>query len=263
MTLIPNSGNLKKNIEKIKYTNIMKTLKNKSMILEYPNHKSIEPENLVSFTQKYLDSIPKLIRNLEKNTGKNIELLFVRMKPDGSIQERKMTGSIKEVTRNNFIFLTNQDLDGSFYEETRELFVRTDNVLGLVPLSPDNKINPFNELPLEAKDYLCWLEKVKKLMRSYIGRKHKITFYWKYSKKKLNFRKGNYQIDGKIIKVNKSNVKYWHYRTISFIQNEKEKDYINLIPHEEVDRFIALDRILIKIDGTLDVEHEFNFYDNE
>jgi hypothetical protein len=94
-------------------------------------------------------------------------------------------------------------------------------------------------------DYLKSLHEMKQLLKKFIGSEHSVKLYYRYSKSNDLFRKGNYFVDGKVLKVNISNLKYWHQRTMAYIN--EEHSYIDLGPRPEIDRYIALDRYLWKV----------------
>lgn len=242
----------------------METKAIEKIVLEYPDVETTEPEELISFSEEYLRNIPSFMREIEKKVGENMTINFARIQQNGDVAKKIMTGKIKEVIDENFIFHTNQSpSDGSVYENGIDILIRTDNVLGLIPL-PQN-LNPFEGLSTKAKNYLHWLGNTKQFMWKYLYEKHSAYFHWKYSKHKNNFRLGKYQTEGKILEVNYSNIKYYHLRTISFVPESVEGGscYIDIVPRKENDRFIAPDRYLWRVEILLGIESKINPHDEE
>jgi hypothetical protein len=238
----------------------MENLNEKVVI--FNNYANIEPQELIRLNLEYNNCIPELKDLLRKNKDKNLELPFVRIKPNGFILYKKIFGTIGELKENQFQFTSNKDIDGNQYEEKRIFTIRLDNVLGTIPLLPSmSNINPFeNNSSEKTKEYFDVLLEMKELMKNYSGLQHAAILFYRYDKKNYLFRNGNYKVECKITQVNNSNIEYEHYRTFSFIS--KDESYVDYVPRTgDIDRFIAPDRYLWKVEIDPNREHNINPYD--
>jgi hypothetical protein len=225
---------------------------------------SIEPEDLITFNEEYTQIIPKLFTFLRDNLWKIVEVPAVRIAGDGSIQRKVITGRVMTVNENSFNIVTNQDFSGGIYEVPRKLHVRLDNVLGIVPLMPGcEDMDPFTVSSDEnLKEYFNTLEEMRMLMQRCLEMKHAATLWYCYSQKKEVFREGKYRVECEILEVNKSNIKYKHIRTFAQLPGSKKYDYVDLVPREDFDRFIAPDRYLVGFSVLFGESHPNRLHDD-
>jgi hypothetical protein len=221
-------------------------------IVRFPDYLSVKPRDLIRFNERYIKHIPFLMNFVRNNVGKDVKLFFTRLNPDGSLLENKAVKCfIESVEKNRFTTLSNESLFGNItYEQLIRTLVRTENFLGIIPLLED--FEPFNDnfSPI-LLTYLEFLKKVKRLMLSCVGLDNASTFMWRYNEP---FHKGNFLTKGKVTKVNESNVEY----DCVLIQTP---DYKDIIPHPEVDRFIAPDRYLQGFETEFGILHKVNPWD--
>lgn len=225
---------------------------------------SIEPEDLIAFNEEYRSTTPKLLKFLRDHLWKIVEIPSVRMIGDGSIQRKVITGRVLTVNGNSFTIVTKQDFSGGIYEIPKKLHVRLDNVLGIVPLLPGcEDMDPFTVSSDEnLKEYFNILGEMKMLMQRCLETKHAATLWYFYSQKKEVFREGKYRVECEIIEVNKSNVKYKHVRTFAHLPGSKTYDYVDLVPREDFDRFIAPDRYLVGVSVLFGESHPSRLHDD-
>ena len=231
--------------------------------IAFSDYKKIEPEDLISLSKEYNDHIPELKTYLKKFLKRVVEIHFVRIKDvNGGLIEKTIMGTIEELTEKYFKFSAFKDISGTKYEIPYVSIVRFDNVLGIIPVLPKFKgVKIYeNNSSKKTKIYFDQLEKIKILMKKSVGTIHTATLYYRYSKKKPVLRAGNYQVLCEIKKVNNSNVEYKHCRTYAYVS--KQESYVVCVPLEnEVDRFIAPDRYLWKVEIIFGKKCQINFGD--
>ena len=227
----------------------------KEAIIEYNDYLFTKSKDLIKFSEEYQSHIPRLLEFVKKREGGHVRLPFVRMNTDGSLMKKTMNGLVKKVENTSFIFSVKETLDDVTYEDSRDIFVRTDNILGAIPVMPgEEDMNVFENSPTETTlKYFSFLEKTKKLMISCIGVTHAATLYWWYDEK---YKVGNYKTEGQIVKVNKSNVEYDCVRVCA-------PGCIDITPHSEISRFIAPYKYLKGFGAVFGVSHQINACDNE
>lgn len=228
-------------------------------MVKYDGSLSVEPENLIKFSDEYKERhIPQLLAFIKEHIGEKVELSFVRMKRDGSLARKVVSCNILKLIGDRFIISTTESLDSNIeYDDSRQILVRTDNVLGAVPmllLETGTDIEPFEaDLSIATLDYFGFLNEAIELMKSCVGLDNASTFLWRYGK---FFPKGNFFTEGKIVKVNESNVEYDCVRICT-------PEYTDIIPHLEIDRFMAPDRYLQGFKTRLGEKHQVNPSDDE
>lgn len=226
----------------------------------FPHFDVVEPENLYGFHHEYLDQLPALKAFIKMNVGRTmIDVCIKRLQNDGVTKKKFFHGLIEDYSEIGFHFMTNETW-GGFYEQPQKIFFRYDNVLGDVPvLFPDTKIYYF---PNEAKiaEYMKWLEEIRIELSKITETSHYVKLYYKYSVDKKLFRNGNFHVIGKIQKVNKSNLEYFHHKTMAFLS--KEKAQISLEPCFKIDKFISPDHFLFKVE-VCPIDYKINIHDIE
>ena len=241
----------------------MKTTSKKTGAVEFLDYKKIEPEDLTTFSKEYKEHIPLLKKYITENRKKICEVKLMRITENGSLKERIILGAIGSISENNFEFYSNIDINGTYYEDSHKILIRLDNVLGIIPMLPSVTIYPFeNDSSKATRNYFRALKKMTDLMKQSVGIKHSAFLFYRYDKKNPTLRNGNYQVECEITKVNKSNVEYQHYRTFSFV--DKENSYVDIVPRDnEVDRFIAPDRYLQKVQIFFGTSPKINPHDDQ
>jgi hypothetical protein len=220
----------------------------------------IEPKDLISFSKRYLDHGSILKPYLVANQGKRIKLVLARINPEGSFVRKLVYGTVGDIKDNQFIFSTTQDFH-NVYESPIDLVIRFDNVLGTVPLLPKSRLKPFKVgSSAKLRSYFNALKKMRKLLEECVGKVHAAKLRYRYCKEKPTFRDGNYTTECEILKVNKSNVQFKHFRTSAFVNPENK--HINLNSGIDIDRFVAPDRYLQEVIVTFGIKHNFNPIDD-
>jgi len=229
----------------------------------FKDYHLVEPENLISLSDAYTEKVPEIREFLQNNLQKTVEILLCRINSNGSFNRKLISGIVKTVDDSRFTLLTAEDFH-SKYDNLITLTVRFENVLGDVPLLPhQSAIHPYEiESSKQFSDYFqIFIPKMMTLMKSCIGTTHAATVYYHYSKTQPLHRNGNYKVECSILEVNRSNFKYDHARTISFI--DKEHSYVNIVPNRDVDRYIAPDRFIKKVTVHFGDTHHINPHDDE
>jgi len=215
----------------------------------FPDFGNIEPENLISLTKEYVNEhVPKLINFVKKNEGKTKEISFKRINPNGVISEKIIFGTIGKTNGNHFIFTANTDMNGTISEIPMVFTVRWDNVLGMIPILPSKKGMSVYEdsSSTETKKYFEVLGDMKNLLQKSIGLNGHVKAFYRYNEQNRLYRDGNFCVECQPLKVNNSNFEYYHYKTSAYIS--KDDYYADILQrNNEVDRFIAPDRYLYKV----------------
>ena len=224
----------------------------------FPLFDEVEPEHLFGFHKEYLNQLPELKAMIAAKFRKQTEICVKRIQPNGSVKHKIFRGFIESFSEKGFNLLTNETWN-CIHDDLQTIFFRFDNILADVPvLSFETPIFDFRSKS-KAKKYMLWLEDIKKELEKLIGTDHNVILNYKYSKTKPLFRDGHYHVISKITEVNKSNLKFDHFKTMAYINNEQS--YIDLVPREnEIDRFIAGDRYLSSI-TIRNENYQINYHD--
>ena len=249
----------------------------RTVTVEHFEYPLTEPEELTSLTAQYKEYVSTILwKYLQEHVNTPIKLLFKRIKltHSGGIQKKEIWGTVTELKEDRFAFTSHEGLDGIYYEIPFKNTVRFFNALGWIPfLAPFKKkgmekkkeamkMNPFQNCSTEkTMSYFDFLAKAKSLMREAVGTTHSATLYFRYNKENNLFRKGNFKVECEIIKVNESNVEYYHFRTSAYV-NPKDF-YADYVPNPEgVDRFVAPDRYLRKVSIVFGRKNNINPHDD-
>ena len=233
--------------------------------VEFSKTKKVEPEDLITFSQEYTDHIPTLLNFLENNSS-GIKLLFFRIKPNGCFVQNKVYGTVKDLNleKGTFFFESSTDLDGGLSDEPITTFVRTDNVLGILPALQDFEQNPYKNSETEiTNQYFKSLSEMKNLLRECIGKVCAVTLFFRYNNDKQNeiFRNGFYSIKlNKVLEVNNSNIQYINVATSAWVsENESFQDKL---PETRTRTFTSSTNFLYKVSVIFDSQHPEDPYDH-
>lgn len=225
---------------------------------EFHTPYAIEPADLLTFSQKYLDHQSSLRKHLLQRLGSDTTLLFSRVDSSGGSEKRTVFGKVIDVQKDAFVFKLFRD--GSVeYEYGNVMHIRFQNVLGNVPLlQSGTSINPYKiNHSAVFGEYFTFVGRARALLRKACGGQHAAILYYQYDEANEKFRNGNYRVECEILKVNTSNVEYKHIRT--FVDDHS---YVDMIPRTEHDRFIAPDRFLKKATVHFGLKHFCDGYDD-
>lgn len=232
------------------------------VVVGFDNFKEVEPEDFIKFSDDYFQHVIFLKNFLKENLGKKVKIPVARTNGMGVLTRKMISGVVEEVENNNFTISTNQDFYHT-YENPIQLLIRFDNVLGIIPLSPEYPtIEPLAVDTLKFKDYFASLSDMKNLMKRCINEAHAVTLFYRYSRTKTEFREGGYYVDCELIEVNRSNLKYNHLRTTVPGIGGGPHHYVDLLKREEIDRYIAPDRYLQKVKVSFGTRHEISDVDD-
>ncbi len=231
--------------------------------VEFSDYKSVEPEQLHSFTKEYENIRPSIEEDVRLNQGKIIEIPIGRVNSDGSFSSKIITGQVGEIGDKYFFLKTKKDLSNT-YDEPVTILIRLDNTLGMIPLhSSQPDMNPLSVNVKEFRSYFKALTEMRKLLLECINTEHALTLHYRYSKTNMAFRKGGYKVEGEVMEVNKSNIVYKHLRTLVLLPGEDKYHYVNLLEKEEIDRFVAPDRYLQAVNINFGAKHKINFHHDD
>lgn len=172
---------------------------NSKKILIFDSKTNLLTSDLISLTKNYSTHTSDYLKKIKENGERIFELTVTRVTEEGSLKEPKTyKGFLTEIKENEFIFTTNFDLNtGSQYEDLKDWVVRTDNVLGIIPLfkKKDTKnIIQYNRSKTSLK-YFSFLRKLKKELRDVLSAKHYIEIFFR-----------DHIIECELLEVNKSNL---------------------------------------------------------
>lgn len=233
-----------------------------TMTASFAGFKNVEPEDLIVFSEEYINHLPYLKNFIKDNMNKNVSIPTLRMNKAGYYSKKFIHGSIVTMDEDSFTISTSEDYYG-VRDHYFELLIRFDSVLGIIPLHPEqSKMNPLTVDSSKLKDYFTALSEMKDLLTECLDKENcAITIYYRYTKENPDFYKGDYKVEfNEVLEVNLSNLKYKHLRTTVQLSGQSHYHYVNLDEHDEIDRFIAPDRYLYKVVVNLGTVHKFNFH---
>jgi hypothetical protein len=226
----------------------------------FSEFKSVEPSDLTSFTPAYLDHIPELRKYLVSSFNKApIRLLLKRIEGNSFI-EKIVTGTVVSLSENQFVFKTKEDLNNQ-YEHTTSIVIRTDSVLGVIPLLPSAKDISIATISPDFKRYLRVVAQMRQLLISCEGTEKIVRIDYRFDKNNLVKRNGNYHVLCQIKKVNKSNIEYLQLRASAYINDDQR--IVELGAHDKIARFISPDCYISSVQIFADESYQFNFHDDE
>ena len=227
----------------------MKTGKNETITLEHLRFYYLtKPENLISLSERYkTKEIPLLLEYIKKNPN-GCSIYFIRLGHKPKI----LYGEVKDIANNGFWFESYDSFEysGKSEQPTRS-YIRTDNVLGWIPLCPpesnkENNFNPFTEhICPETEDYFEFLEEVKEFFEKCLSKKHKATLCLRYSDGSKEI------IDCEIIEVNKSNVLVSIFQLRRY--NRGQIIHEDLTKNEKNILYISAENYLQRCDVSLEI----------
>jgi hypothetical protein len=205
----------------------------------------IQPSNLITLNEDYQEKLRDFKQYISTRVNSRHIAYFStqRITQHGpTIVDKKMFVTL--IQPNGFYATQN------YKDETdTPVFFRYDNVLGEIPCLQIDKNTNFFEI---SNDFP---EISKQLLELYEDLKHHntggIELEYQYAPR-TTFEGKKFSILGNLIQVNKSNIEYQHVRTwggelIQLNKTDKTYSLVDLVPHREIDRFIAPDRILREI----------------
>ena len=231
----------------------------------FPQFALVEPHELLSFHPSYTDGhVPFLKRYLTENLNRtDTHLTLKRVQPSGLLLGKTVSGVVKGVFDNYVQFYTNQDVENE-YDEYRDITIRFDNVLGIIPLIPQLPNSPEIDLVTisnsnEFFSYTQVLEKMTDLLsRAAVAETHTATIYFRYKKEDEVRFHGNYKVDCKILEVNKSNVLIQHHKTSAYVS--PEEFIVESAPYNKYIRYIAPQYYMRGVTIEFGYDRDTNFY---
>lgn len=240
----------------------MKTQISSGTKVTFENFLKVEPEDLIAFSKEYLNHVSELMKYLTRK--RQLQLCLKRINPNGSVQEKMIHGFVSNIDpeKKSFEFFSGEDFYGNHYEEGIKTFIRTDNVLGLVPLLPNTGINPYknSSFPMTLEYFRC-LEKMKRLLNTCVGIEHMVTLFFRFNKANELRRNGNFFMETQVLKVNKSNVEIKFLRSSAYVN---EENFIaDIVPRIRTVLFTTPERYLSTVRISSMEKPEFNPHDDE
>jgi hypothetical protein len=223
----------------------------------FPHAASVEPKDLITFHDDYLNHLFELKHYLKKNAGSTVTILLRRINSDESVAEKRITGVVTSIADDFFIFSAYHDLS-SEYDYMHESTIRFDNVLGDIPLMAHAADMKMVEISKSLDSYRKSLAEMRVLLLTALDVEHAATLYFRHSNERDLFVKGDYRVDCEILKVNKSNALIKRFRSHAYI--DKNNQYLDLAKYDEHVRFVS-DCYLWKVDLCLGEKHSINMYD--
>jgi hypothetical protein len=238
----------------------MKTI-NQLDVVEFSEYESVEPKDLISFSREYNENLNVLVSTIRSANDKNITLSIARIESDGGWGKKDITGSVKDPSDLNFIFVSNHDFYGT-YDYKKETLIHFNNVLGDVPMLPTFTFCPYEVDDLDSqKSYFLKLEEMKELLKSSIDAAHSAKLFYRFDKNHTNYRENGFVVECEIKEVNKSNLKIFHLRTSSF--GGEENSLVDLTQGDKVQRFISPNCFLYKVSVSWGLKNKINLCDEE
>lgn len=195
----------------------------KSRVIEFSPATNIQNLALLGFTKKYVTFLKYFKEYLKSNSGKFIKLKFTRMNENGFLNQIiEAEGYIQNVEETQFTFCSSYNLSGKcFSDDGVENIIRTDNVLGVIPVGEGIQLHEILEIDkVNHKDYNAFLKTVKKALIPCIGTKRHVEIHTSL-----------YVIDATILEVNKSNLLIDQKRKYSKKKYfQKKWEFVDLIP---------------------------------
>lgn len=229
--------------------------------IEFKDSKSIHSNNLIALSEEYKKHLAILIPFLKKEKGKIITITIARLDNNGNWKKNEVKGVVKEVTNNNFIFVSNQDLHSSaLYDFEKETLIHFHNITGDVPIMLGVEIDPFSINDSELFSvYFDVLEKMKDLMNKYIN-KGKIKILLRVNQD-LPPKTGIRTVEGQIRKVNGSNVEIYQVSS-NLLWDDKSIGGSDLLPGNESIKFVTPTEYLFSICINPEAEAKANSFDD-
>jgi hypothetical protein len=231
----------------------------------FDKFETVEPKDLTSFTQEYLDHTVELQKYLRSSLDSGpdsgpIKLLLKRIE-SGSFIKKIVTGTVKKINGDQFDFLTKEDLNGH-YEHATKIVIRMDSVFGVIPLLPSADHINIATIPPGFKDYLRFLSQVREKLILCEGTDMIIRIDYRFDKEEKNRikRDGKYYVLCKIKKVNKSNVEYLQLKASAYIDSDQK--ILDLGACNKIARFISPDCYVSSIRVFSEENVEFSFHDD-
>lgn len=230
-------------------------------VVEFAQYESVEPKDLISFSREYNENLNVLVSTIRSANGKNVTLSIARIESDGGWGKKDITGSVKDPSDLNFIFVSNNDFYGT-YDYKKETLIHFNNVLGDVPMLATSTFCPYEVNDLEfQRSYFLSLEGMKELMQKSVGTIHFAKLFYRFDENHDNYRKNGFVVECEITQVNKSNVKISHLRTYSF--GGEETSFVDLSQGDKIQRFVSPNCYLYKVSIARGVKNKINLCDEE
>lgn len=232
------------------------------VVIEFPDFKTVEPSDLITFSDEYEAHRAELVSTLQMIEGKNgFMLRTVRVGRDGNIKSLDRVGTVENLNKDGFTFISQMGGEGFKDDDQGEkTHIRFNNVLGEVPLLPSTQIeNPF-DFGSHFESYLIFQEKVRTLLKEGVGKTHKLTLHLRYGKDYPTRRNGKFFVEGEILKVNKSNLEINRLKSFS---GNMDNYTLDIVPKEKAIRFITSKCYIWKVEYLPDVKNQINPFDTE
>jgi hypothetical protein len=221
--------------------------------------KNIEPKDLITFDDAYLNHLIELKKYLQANIGcGSTPLLIKRINQDTEIIHKEVKGLIQSVSDDRFIFLVHEDLS-STYDFEHPWTIRLDSVLGDIPLLPDAGNIKLAKISESFKPYLKSLAEMRALLLTAVGKKHAATIHFRFKNDMKTYCLGDYHVDCEILEVNKSNAKIKRLKASAYIN--KDDMYCDFAVVEKHVRFVS-DCYVWKVSLNLNEDHVVNRFDD-
>lgn len=231
------------------------------VVIEFSDFESVEPSDLITFSDEYEAHRTELISTLQMIEGKGgFTLRTVRVGRDGNIKSRDRTGMVTGLSKDGFTFIS--QIEGDYVkddDEGEKTYIRFHNVLGEVPVLPSTQIeNPF-DFGSHLEGYLDFQEKVRTLLKEGVGKNHKLTLHLRYGKDSVYRRDGAHFIEGEILRVNNSNLEINRFKSFS---GNKDNYVLDIIPREKAIRFVTSKCYIWKVEYLPGIKNHINPYDD-
>ena len=95
-------------------------------VINFKDFCLIEPDQLISFSDNYNKNREDLISFLKQKEGTIINIVIARIEPSGKWGKKEITGTVKDVSGRDFIFISDRDYYGS-YGEDRKMLIHFNN----------------------------------------------------------------------------------------------------------------------------------------
>lgn len=227
----------------------------------FEGFETVEPKDLISFHLDYLyhrEEVQKYLFRAFKKKGP-IKLLLKRINSDGSFQEKIVSGTVKKIEGIQFEFHTKEDINNK-YDHTVPILLRTDNILGNIPLLPSATGIKIANVSDTFFPFTEALEQMKQVLENCVGIKHSAWINFRFDEEHPVERNGNYTVACQIKKVNKSNVEYTQFKASAYVSHEERISTIG--PFEKISRFVSPDCYISGVFVEYGIEHEIDLYDN-
>lgn len=230
------------------------------VVIEFPDFKTVEPSDLIIFSEQYEVHRSEIISTLKAIQDKSgFNLMTVRVGQDGQLKWKERTGTVRSVTDDGFTFISQIGGEGvKDHDEGEKADIGFYNVLGEVPMLPSMHLaSPF-KFGGQLTGYLAFQKKVKNLLSVKVGEINSTKIYLRYGKDYPRRKTGKI-IECEILKVNRSNMEIKFFKSDT---GENVTRCIEISPgRKKIVRFITSKFYISRVECSPGIKNTINAFD--